>query len=313
MKSSPEPAIRASERGLVFDIRRFSTHDGDGVRTTVFLKGCPLRCLWCHNPEGLVFGRRPLWVRARCIGCGSCVQHARHGGVAPGADGLALRPDAPEDWDDVFDACPTGALRWDAREMSVGEAVEEVLRDRVFFQHGGGATLSGGEPLLQPAFAAALLEALRAEGVHTALETSLYAAWEQAESVLAQTDLVYCDLKLVSDGEHRRLTGVSNAPILANIRRLLAAGRRVIVRTPLIPGMTATAENIAGIARFLHACRPDVEYELLNYNPLAPAKYPLVGMTFAPGEDIRPFSEDEMEAFLRIARENGLAAAFRER
>ncbi len=110
MRSSPEPAMRASERGLVFDIRRFSTHDGDGLRTTVFLKGCPLRCLWCHNPEGLLAGRRPLWVRARCIGCGSCIQRVRHGGVALCTDGLALRPDAPEAWDDVLDACPTGAL-----------------------------------------------------------------------------------------------------------------------------------------------------------------------------------------------------------
>ena len=305
--------MRASERGLVFDIRRFSTHDGDGLRTTVFLKGCPLRCLWCHNPEGLMSGRRPLWVRARCIGCGSCIQRVRHGGVALCADGLTLRPDAPEVWDEVLDACPTGALRWDARELTVEEATAEILRDRVFFQHGGGVTLSGGEPLMQPAFAAALLESLRAEGVHTALETSLYAAWEQSENVLAQTDLVYCDLKLIHDGEHRRLTGVSNALILENIRRLLASGRRVIVRTPLIPGMTASAENIAGIARFLHGCRADAEYELLNYNPLAPAKYPLVGKAFAPGEDIKPLLADEMGAFLRIARENGLTRAFWER
>ena len=302
--------MRACESGVVFDIRRFSTHDGDGIRTSIFLKGCPLRCQWCHNPEGLAPRRRPVWFAGRCIGCGSCAEASRRGGVARAEGGIALDPDAPEDWEAVFDACPTGALRYDAREMRVEEAVEELMRDRVFFARGGGVTLTGGEPLMQSAFCAALLAALKAEGVHTAMETSLYAPWARIEPLLPHVDQLFCDLKHIQDAQHRRLTGVSNARILENLRRLLATDARVTVRTPMIPGATALAENVAGIARFLSGCRADVSYELLNYNPLAPAKYPMLGMRYLPGDELAPLSAEQMDAMASVARENGAPGAF---
>ena len=161
--------------GTIFDVRRFSTHDGGGIRTTMFMKGCPLSCVWCHNPEGISVKPRPLHFPTKCMGCGICCRLAEQGGMTREADGVRIHPDRPEDWPALVDACPAGALAWDSRTVTVGQAVEELLKDRAFFKYGGGITLSGGEPLLQPEFAAAVLKRMQEEGVHTAMETSLYA------------------------------------------------------------------------------------------------------------------------------------------
>lgn len=294
--------------GRIFDIRRFSTHDGGGIRTTVFMKGCPLRCAWCHNPEGIDFARRPVWFRGKCMGCGSCVEACRDGGVVRLDHGVKIHPEANEDWDAVMDGCPTGALRWDSRDMTIDEVMAELRKDSAFFAHGGGVTLSGGDPLFQSEFAAALLQACRAEGIHTAVETELHAPLESVRAVLSRADLVYADLKLLDGELHKAYTGADNAPILKNLRWLLEGGlrERVIVRTPLIPGMTATEENIAAIAGWLAERYADVVYELLNYNPLAAAKYPLLKREFCFAENPRRFTADEMAAFAEIARKKGL-------
>ena len=300
--------ISEAKRGRIFDIRRFSTHDGGGIRTTVFFKGCPLRCKWCHNPEGIDFARRPLWFKGRCMGCGSCVETAEKGGVTMGEDGVCLHPLADENWDAVMEACPTLAIRWDSRDMTADEVMNELRRDMAFYAHGGGVTLSGGDPLFQPEFALELLERCREAGIHTAVETELHASPESVHAVLPHADLIYADLKLMDGGLHREYTGADNGLILQNLSWLLGGecGERVVVRTPLIPGMTATEENIAAIAAYLAGINAAVQYELLNYNPLAAAKYPLVDRDFCFDENPRRFTMAEMEAFADIARAQGL-------
>lgn len=308
--------MTTSERtGRIFDVRRFSTHDGGGIRTTVFFKGCPLRCAWCHNPEGIDFGRRPLWFAGKCIGCGGCVELARFGGVRRTETGIAVDPAAEEDWDAILDACPTGALRWDSRDVRVDELMELIRRDMPFYAHGGGgATLSGGDPLMQADFARELLLRCREEGVHTAIETELHAPEEAVQAVLPLVDLIYADLKLMDGGLHRHWTGVGNERILSNLEALLTdpLSERLILRTPLIPEITATEENLRAIAAWLARRNSAVRWELLNYNPLAAAKYPLVGRAYSLQENLPRFSAEQMEAFAELARSAGVKNVFYE-
>ena len=296
-------------KGTIFDIRRFSTHDGDGIRTTVFFKGCPLCCVWCHNPEGIGLRRRPIYFEKKCLHCGICCKSARHGGVRMDADRkLQLDVLQPERWSHIIEACPTGALVWDSRIVTLEDLLPELLRDETFFRQGGGVTLSGGEPLLQAEFAAALLRRLQRQGIHTAIETALYVPEYAVLQVQPYLDLIYVDLKLADSAQHKAYTGVHNGRIKQNIRALLESAQRdkVVIRTPLIPGITATTENIAAISRFISSIYRDVSYELLNYNPLASAKYHLVGRSYCFEQNFPKYTPDEMQSFAAIARENGV-------
>ena len=249
-------------RGVIFDIKEFALSDGPGIRTTVFFKGCPLRCAWCHNPEGL--RREPELYRATaaCTDCGRCLLPCTHPECRP--------------YPRCLHACPRGLVRVAGAEWESDALAAKLLRGSDLFSDGGGVTLSGGEPLLQPDFAIALLSALRAGGVHTAIETSGYADPDTFLSVCTNADLVLMDIKLYDAEAHKRYTGVSNGSILENAAALKASGIPHVFRIPLIPGITDTAENLAAIARFVG----DSRAELLSYNALAPAKYPGVGMTY---------------------------------
>jgi pyruvate formate lyase activating enzyme len=222
----------------IFDVQRFSVHDGPGIRTTAFLKGCPLRCLWCQNPEGLEFGL-----------------------AGPASDKV--------------------------REVTPAQLAEELLADRVFFEtSGGGVTFSGGEPLAQPEAVAETARLLRAQGIHVAVETSLDVPQAWLALVLPEVDLVLADLKMADSADHFRGTGRGNERILANFRfaaEAFAAGRpRVIARTPLIPGYTATEANLEALRAFLAPWRPLVTWELLDFNPLARSKYHALGRSDYP-------------------------------
>ncbi len=266
------------ERGRVFNIQRFSVHDGPGIRTTVFLKGCPLSCLWCHNPEGGSFHPEIVVVENRCIECGECVSVCPLGlpsGVGGGWAGDKRRCVM---CGSCVDACPTEARQIAGRDVWVDEVMEEILKDRVFYDDsGGGVTFSGGEPLAQPRFLTAMLEACRAEGVHTAVDTSGLVSKDRLLDMAALADLVLFDVKLVDAVRHREYTGVSNETILENLRTLGASGCAIWLRVPIIPGINDDPENIEATAR-LAASLPSVQrVSLLPYHRLGSDKLKRLG------------------------------------
>jgi pyruvate formate lyase activating enzyme len=256
--------------GTIFDVREMTLHDGPGLRTTVFLKGCPLRCAWCHNPEGQSFEPELMVREGACRHCGACREPCGHPECAP--FGRCAR------------ACPEGALSISGRRVEARELAEEILPQKaVLLAGGGGVTLSGGEPLSQPDFAAELATSLKP--LHVAVETSGYASPESFELVLESVDLVIFDIKLVDPEAHRAWTGARNEPILANLRLLIASGRRFVARVPLIPTVNDDAGTLREMAGLLVPARDRVRVELLPYNRLAGAKYPMVGRPYNPGFD----------------------------
>ena len=248
--------------GLIFDIKEFAIHDGEGARTTVFLKGCPLRCIWCHNPEGLS-PTKELYIKQNgCLGCGRCRIPCHH----EECQGLGR----------CLHVCPKDLVSVAGVEYEASALAEKLLKHKLFFDSvGGGVTLSGGEPLLQSEFCIELLALLKGK-VHTAIETSGYADREVFQAVTSLCDFVYMDLKLMDEELHKTYTGVSNKKILDNARYLKESGIPHTFRTPLIPHVTDTEENLSAIREFVG----DSPWETLSYNPLAPAKYPSVGRKF---------------------------------
>lgn len=307
--------MTASDTALVFDIKRFAVHDGDGIRTTVFLKGCPLRCRWCQNPEGLEMKPALLYMKTKCLHCGSCAKTAVNGEVTWEEDHPVINRAYEGSYDNVLKACPSGALVMDSQRYTEDELLARIQEDRVFFRDTGGVTFSGGEPLLQGAFLVNLLQRCQEAGIKTAIETSLSVSSEIVKGVLPHLDQIYADLKCFDGERHKQQTGQSNDLILNNIRILLESEQkdRVTIRTPLIPGATADRENIRAIASFLTSIYPDVRYELLNYNVLAPAKYEMTGKTYGMEEGLKRFSESEMEVFRTAARDGGITNLIQEK
>lgn len=258
----------AADTGVIFDIKEFALHDGPGVRTTVFFKGCPLRCVWCHNPEGLSTKPQLMTKETRCLHCGSCRVSCSHEECRP--------------FGRCIYACPEALISVCGREITADDLFARLMKDAGFLTESeGGITFSGGEPLLQQEFLCEMLDRLKKAGVHTAIETCGHAQPEIFQKAAGKADLVIMDLKIADDALHRKYTGVGNGWILVNAAWLKASGKAHIFRTPLIPGITDTEENLAAIK----AIAGDSEHELLPYNELAGAKYPMLGETF-PYESI---------------------------
>ena len=295
--------------GFVFEVKRFAVHDGPGLRTTLFLKGCPLRCPWCQNPEGLHLEPRLWYKEADCLRCGNCVVSCQERALALD-ERVHIDRAACTLCKRCLDACPTGALLLDGREVSADEAEETLLQDAVFYAEGGGITLSGGEVMAQWPFALELLRRMRARGVDTAIETCLLVKQDVLSRFLELVDHFIVDIKYFDGAEHRRVLGESNELILANYRYLVEKGADVLVRTPLIPGYTATEANIRAIARFVRLTDANARYELLNFNPLCRSKYAALEEDYPVSG--QPFSAGEMEAFYAILREEGIANIVRE-
>lgn len=294
--------------GTIFDIKRFATHDGNGLRTTIFFKGCPLRCVWCQNPEGLEAKPAPVYFANRCMGCGTCIRTCKNQGMTMGKSGIQIHRDRQEDWEQMIYNCPTGAIAMDSHVYTVQDLIKVAEKDRIFYRRGGGVTISGGEPLMQSDFAAELLKGLQRLGIHTAIETSLFAPDETLEKILPYLDQIYADMKLEDNGEHMDFTGVTNWSIKKNIKYLLTSPKKdqVIIRTPLIPTYTATEHNLAAIAGFLSDIYPEVHYELLNYNPLAKAKYHLVDREYCFKENPKLYTKTQMLKFGEIVKQHGI-------
>jgi pyruvate formate lyase activating enzyme len=267
----------------VLEIQRHAIHDGPGIRTVVFFKGCPLRCVWCHNPESLDPRPQIGHVAARCIACGACTRACTRGAIRlAAAGGIAIDRAACARCGSCVEECVADAMRRIGRERTVSEVLQAVLRDREFYDRsGGGLTLSGGEPFLQHRFAAELLRTAKRACLHTVVETCGHFRWEDVEAALADVDLLYFDLKVIDGAKHREYTGVGNRRIHANARRLAASDTPVVFRCPLVPGYTATSENIRALIRFLRDLAQDVVH-LLPYHPLGEGKLARAGNPLAP-------------------------------
>jgi pyruvate formate lyase activating enzyme len=317
MDSEPEPT------GIIYDIQGFSVQDGPGIRTTVFLKGCPLRCPWCHSPESQRFDVQLSWQARKCVGideCGLCLDCCPHGAITPSGDLLdtpgAGRPARPVaiDWEECDDCglcaekCPAAALSLWGKRYTVQEVVERAVRDRPFFERsGGGVTVSGGEPLSQAAFTLALLRALKDQGLHTALDTTGCAPWAVVEKTLPFTDLYLLDLKSLDSEAHRTVVGVPNALILENARRLAAGGAALQVRIPLIPRFNDTADSLRRSGEFIASLGEAVRLvQLLPYHAMGVSKWERIRPEGPVLEASAP-AENAVEEARAILEECGLA------
>ncbi len=288
--------------GRVFNVQRFSLHDGPGIRTTVFLKGCPARCLWCHNPESQEAAPEVIVVESRCAHCGTCREVCPHGAPPPGSPSCDACGACVE-------ACPAGAREVAGRETTVAAVMEEVRRDRAFYEgSGGGVTFSGGEPLAQPAFLRALLEGCRAERIDTAVDTCGFAPRETLLSLAPLADLFLFDVKLVDDARHRELTGLPVSPILDNLKALAAVHRDVWVRVPVVPGHTDAEADIRATAALVAGLPAVRKVSLLPFHRTGAAKARRLGRPF-PLESLAPPPAERLESLAAVFRERGLTVA----
>jgi pyruvate formate lyase activating enzyme len=292
--------------GTIFDIKKFSLHDGPGIRTTVFFKGCDMRCRWCHNPESHRPEPELIFRPDRCIGCRSCLTVCTQRAISLNGDVITHQKEKCIQCGCCAEVCDAQAREMIGRESTVEEVMAEIEKDLPFYaESGGGVTFSGGEPLLQKDFLASLLHSCRARGIHTAVDTCGSVDWRDIDSIRNQTDLFLYDLKLVDDVLHRKHTGVSNKNILRNLQKLSDQGQDVIIRVPIVPGITDTGENIRHIGeltmRLSHLRRLDI----LPYFHIAAEKYRRLHRVYDLTET-RPPGAERMSQIADLLRDFGL-------
>jgi pyruvate formate lyase activating enzyme len=304
--TAAERAQYEAVEGVIFDIQRYSLHDGPGLRTNVFCKGCPLRCGWCSNPESQRLQPEIAVFGVNCMRCGQ-FDEACPDLWQPGENGGGPAP--LPDTEERVEACPARGVRWIGQRRSAGSIMADVYRDVPFYEANGGMTLTGGEPLMQPELAEALLRLAKAECINTAIETSGCVAWGNIERCLPYVDTVLMDLKHLDPQIHRRYTGVSNGLILDNLRRL--AGLRVpaVVRVPLIPGFNTAPESMAGLAAFLRGLEPPLlRVDLLPYHTLGRAKYAALARAY-PWEGHDKLTDEAVAEISEMLGGYGLAVS----
>ncbi len=332
------------QSGMVFDIKKYSINDGPGIRTTVFLSGCPLSCWWCHNPESQSMQPILLYRENRCLGCGACVDVCPEGAISIRVENQdADYTENTEEHGEILikksallreirvfrvpkvftnrekctkchtctASCYSGAREFSGREATVDEVMSQVVREIPFYdQSGGGVTFSGGEPLMQPGFLSALLKACRKQEIHTVVDTSGFANWNVFEQIRQDVDLFLYDLKLMDSVRHKEVTGVPNEPILENLRRLTALGHKVLVRIPLIPGINDDEQNLVESGKFLAGLGQLKGVELMGYHDIAQAKYEALGREYAL-VGLKPPAEAEMKNAAELLRDFGLKIVVR--
>ncbi|MBN1834701.1 MAG: glycyl-radical enzyme activating protein [Spirochaetales bacterium] len=282
------------DKGLVFDIQRFSLHDGTGIRTLVFMKGCPLRCPWCSNPESQTSRPEVMFFEEKCIGCGACVQACPHGELLkerwPLAAEVCLGCGA------CVEACYAEARHLVGRWMTRDQVLAVIRRDQVFYEEShGGVTVGGGEPTFQAGFVAGLLEACQAERIHTAMETCGFAPWPTMQRVLAHVDQLLFDVKHMDSGKHEQWTGTGNGRILDNARRSARMVKEMVVRLPLIPGFNDDAENLHALGRFVRDELPPVRrVDILPYHSTGESKSQRLSRDYVL-HGVRPFEREQVE------------------
>lgn len=296
----------SKKTATIFNIQRFSVHDGPGIRTTVFFKGCNLRCLWCQNPEGLTVKKQLGLARNKCTRCGVC-------SVVCPQKAVTLN----EKHEPVIDrkkctvcgecvkTCRPGARTVYGKEMDVDEVFQEVNKDAVFYKNKGGVTASGGEPLLQVDFLEELWKKCKQEGLHTCIETAGFVPSEAIERIVPLTDYVLFDLKEMNSDKHKELCGQPNERIIENIKIAAAGNKEMMVRIPVIPGMNDDEENIRSTARFVKSLRSDISIELLPYHRMGVGKYEALDQPYATA-DLEPKKEKEVTYLQEAVEEEGV-------
>ena len=307
-------------QGTIFDIQRFSLHDGPGIRTTIFFKGCSLHCFWCHNPEGLGLKKQIQFTETRCIQCGACVVVCPEGAQELRNGVRSYNRDLCKECGKCIEACCMEALLQVGKTVSAADIMLEVTADKPFYKtSGGGVTLSGGEPALQPEFAAAILVACKAEGIHTAIETAGNVPWSNLKRLVSLSDLLMMDIKHMNDANHRTITGASNKRIIENAKHLVKENKPVIFRTPLIPTVNDNHKDIKAIGDFIAGLRnevfndnlhhPGISWEILSFHKLASDKYRGLGMAYEASDlDIIP--KDQFYDLIATAQASGMPVKF---
>jgi pyruvate formate lyase activating enzyme len=262
----------------ILDIQRMSTEDGPGIRTTVFFKGCNLKCRWCHNPESIAFHRQKYWVKDKCIACFSCLEACPNHAITFDPEGMHIGPDCNFCLN-CFHACPANAIEVKGEALSVDKLFSELLKDESYYRESGGVTLSGGEAVLHNDYLFELLKRLKAVNIHTAIDTAGHYPYEMLERLLPYTDLLLYDLKLYDSTLHKHFTGVDNDLIKENAKRLGKIDYpKIWIRTPIIPDATDSEENIKHLGEFIRDNLPNIEkWELVSFNNLSREKYRLLG------------------------------------
>ena len=290
--------------GIVFNIQRFSTHDGPGIRTTVFFKGCPLSCWWCHNPESKQAQAAVLYERDKCLGCGLCAKACPQGSISFSA-GTPVLSNHCTLCGRCCKRCPAEALELVGKELTIVEVLAEIEKDRVFYdESSGGVTFSGGEPLLQPEFLDKLLRSCRERGIHTAVDTSGHSPWQVISKIGEATDLFLYDIKHMDSIKHEVLTGVPNDLILENLRRLSRTHYSIIIRVPIIPGLNDDSENLLMTGR-LAVDLGISQVHLLPYHSIGRDKYTRIGEVYRL-TDLKAPSPECMERLAEGLRSLGL-------
>ena len=293
----------------IFDIQRFSVHDGPGIRTLVFFKGCPLRCEWCSNPESHSAARELSFSARRCIGCGSCVEACPRAAILLGEDRKArIDRERCIVCDECSEACCSGACVVTGQAMTVAQVLEQVSKDSIFYRlSGGGVTLGGGEVTTWSPFATELLAECKVAGIDTAIETCGYADWSRIRPLLKHTDLVLYDIKHMDPAVHLARTGAPNDKVLANFARVARSAKQIVARVPVVPGFNANKKAMRAIARFVATCgNPDATIELLPYHGLAAEKYGRLGRRYGLAS-VKPPSPETMALLAAVVEGEGVA------
>jgi pyruvate formate lyase activating enzyme len=293
--------------GIVFNIQRYSIDDGPGIRTTVFLKGCPLRCPWCSNPESQSFAPQLFYRRSSCVVCGACAGACPLGAISLREGGIAVDRGKCVACGACAGACATGSLAVKGEKMTAEQAWKVIRRDAVYYEtSGGGVTCSGGEILSQPDFAAAIFKKCREEGIHTCADTSGFGSREAMDTILEYADLVYFDIKHPDPRRHEELTGADAGTVLGNLRRAAERGVPTTLRLPLIPGYNDSPEALEAAAALAKEYAPGASVSILPYHRYGESKYAALGMTYTLA-GLRENTEAELEAARAAFARRGFA------
>ncbi len=296
----------AAVSGTIFNIQRFSVQDGPGIRTTVFIKGCPLRCPWCSNPESQNTFFEVGHIDSLCNHCGRCLEVCEANAITYEEKGIKIDREKCTNCGKCVPVCTQNAIRLFGQEVSIDDIFSEIERDVLFYRNSnGGITASGGEPLHQPKLVTALFKRAQAMGLHTAIETCGYSTESALDSVLEYTDLVLFDLKIMDPEAHLAITGVPNGPILRNAKRVLEKGVPMIIRVPLIPTITDTEENIREIARFVKELDSGLTVNVLPYHRFGVNKYKMLDREYSLSE-LKPVSDERLKEIVDYFEAQGL-------